>query len=155
MAGRGHIGRYKPKNAKKYVGDPKNIIYRSSWECRYMSYLDRHPNVLQWASEEPFMIIPYRSPHDRKIHRYFPDFWVRQVNLDGQEEELLVEVKPAAQVAKPVKKKNKRRKTFIRETTTWMTNTAKWDAARQVCKKKGWDFRIFTEYELGIKARKF
>ena len=65
-------GKFKPHNPFKYVGDPTNIIYRSLWELRFMRYLDSHPNVTQWASEE--ITIPYFSPVDKKIHRYFPDF---------------------------------------------------------------------------------
>ena len=67
-------GYFKPKNPKKYKGDPTNIIYRSSWECKLMIRLDEDPNVISWGSEE--IIIPYRSPIDNKIHRYFVDFIV-------------------------------------------------------------------------------
>lgn len=146
----GHKGRFKPKNPDKYRGNPSNIIYRSSWEARYMGYLDRHTHVLEWASEEPFMIIPYRSPLDKKMHRYFPDFWVLQKNIDGEYEELLIEIKPYSQSVQPQRGK-KQRKTFIRETTTWMVNEAKWDAARIVCQQKGWTFKVLTEKELGFK----
>jgi hypothetical protein len=30
-------------------------------------------------------------------------------------------------------------------------NQAKWSAAREFCKDNGWEFRILTEAELGIK----
>ena len=83
-------GFFKPKNPTKYKGDPTKIIYRSSWELRLMAYLDDHPNVVQWGSEE--FSIPYRSPIDNKIHRYFPDFWVKQI-VDGKTEVLVLEVK--------------------------------------------------------------
>ena len=49
------------------MGNPTNIIYRSSWELRVMNYFDRNPNILQWASEE--FSIPYRSPIDGGRHR--------------------------------------------------------------------------------------
>ena len=68
-------GIFRPKNPQKYVGDYKNIIYRSSWECRVMDFLDRNPDIISWASEE--LIIPYKSPADGKWHRYFPDFLVK------------------------------------------------------------------------------
>jgi trans-aconitate methyltransferase len=73
-------GVFKPKNPQKYNGDPTNIIYRSSWELKYMMYLDSHENVLSWSSEE--VIVPYRSPIDNKVHRYFPDFVVK-MNQDN------------------------------------------------------------------------
>ena len=68
-------GRYKVKNLEKYKGDPTNIIYRSVWERKFMVYCDRSDRILEWGSEEFF--IPYRSPLDGKIHRYFPDFYVK------------------------------------------------------------------------------
>ena len=65
-------GKYKSVNPNKYKGNPTKIVYRSGWEKKVMEKLDLSPQVEQWASEE--VIIPYRSPLDRKIHRYFPDF---------------------------------------------------------------------------------
>ena len=50
-------GLFKPKNPQKYVGDPNKIVYRSSWECKVMSWLDKTPEILTWASEE--LIVPY------------------------------------------------------------------------------------------------
>ena len=60
-------GKYKPKYRSKYKGDPTKIIYRSLWERRFMVYCDENPNIIKWASEE--VIIPYRSPLDKRIHR--------------------------------------------------------------------------------------
>ena len=68
-----HQGRFKPKNSAKYVGDPTNIIYRSSYELKFMKWCDINDNITEWGSEE--VAIPYRSPIDNRIHRYFPDFY--------------------------------------------------------------------------------
>ena len=57
-----YSGRFTPSNPQKYIGDPNNIIYRSSWECKVMNWLDKNPDILSWASEE--LIIPYISPVD-------------------------------------------------------------------------------------------
>jgi len=73
-----HKGLYKPNNPKKYVGDSRNIQYRSSWEKRFMIYCDKNPDIVAWASEE--MFVPYKNPVDNKIHRYFPDFIVKTTN---------------------------------------------------------------------------
>jgi hypothetical protein len=75
-------GYFKPKNPQKYKGDPTNIVYRSSWELKLMTYLDLHKDIVTWGSEE--LIIPYRSPIDNKIHRYFPDFIVTKINFIKQ-----------------------------------------------------------------------
>ena len=144
-------GRFKPEHPQKYKGDPSNIIYRSGWELKLMRYLDKHPHVTRWNSEE--IIIPYRSPIDGKMHRYFPDFYVEKT-FHGKKEKILIEVKPWAQTQAPKvqnTKKNKPTKRYINEVKTYGTNSAKWNAAEEYCKDRGWKFSIITEKELGIK----
>lgn len=141
-------GKFKPKNPQKYKGNPTEIYWRSSWELKLMLYLDEHKEVVSWGSEE--IIIPYRSPIDNRIHRYFPDFIVTKINSEGKKETALIEVKPAKQTSPP-KKQTKITKTYITEVKTWGVNEAKWKAALEFCKDKGWTFHIFTEKELGIK----
>lgn len=141
-------GVFKPKNPQKYNGDPTNIIYRSSWELKYMMYLDSHENVLNWSSEE--VIVPYRSPIDNKVHRYFPDFVVKIRNTTGMIETIMVEIKPYDQT-KPPKAQTKKNKRYINEVYTWGINSAKWESAKKYCENKGWKFVVLTENELGIK----
>lgn len=140
-------GYFKPRNPGKYKGDPTNIIYRSSWELKLMVYLDTHPDVLSWASEE--MFIPYRSPLDGKVHRYFPDFLVKKRNAQGITETLLIEVKPASQ-SRPPKIQKKLTKRYVTEVKTWGVNEAKWKAAKDYCEDRKWKFVVMTEKELGI-----
>ena len=140
-------GTFRPRNPQKYRGNPDNIIYRSSWELKLMSYLDRHPDVIYWASEE--IAIPYRSPVDNKIHRYYPDFLVKKKNPQGIIESIVIEVKPESQVAPPQKKK-KTDKKYLNEVMTYGINSAKWKAAKEYCELKNWKFLIMTEKELGI-----
>ena len=142
-------GLYKPENPKKYVGDVKNIIYRSLLERRMMVYLDNSHNIEHWASEE--LPIRYYSPIDNKWHRYFPDFWLRVLNADGQIKETLIEIKPKAQTRPPKNtppKDPKRRRRFIKEVKTWGVNEAKWKAATAYCIDKDWTFKILTESDL-------
>lgn len=113
-----------------------------------MTYLDAHPDVLEWASEE--FCIPYRSPLDGRIHRYFPDFWVKQRDRNGRIDVRVIEVKPAKQTKPPVVQKRKTKR-YITEVATWGINEAKWNAAQDYCKQRGWKFSIMTEKELGIK----
>ena len=141
-------GYFKPKNPHKYKGDPTNIIYRSSWELKLMKYLDERKDVVKWGSEE--IVIPYRSPIDGKVHRYFPDFIGTKINKDGIQETALIEVKPKSQT-QPPKRQNKITKRYLTEVKTWGVNEAKWRAALEYCKDRGWTFHIFTEKELGIK----
>ena len=88
-------GRYIPSKPRKYKGDPSNIIYRSLWERKFMVYCDRNDSILEWGSEE--IIIPYRSPLDGRMHRYFPDFYVKVKQKNGSVKKMLIEVKPKAQ----------------------------------------------------------
>ena len=75
-------GRYSPTYPRKYKGNHTNIVYRSLWERKFMVYCDLNENILEWGSEE--IAIPYRSPVDKKIHRYFPDFYVKLKETTGR-----------------------------------------------------------------------
>jgi hypothetical protein len=141
-------GKFSPKNPKKYGGDPTGIIYRSSWELRVMKYLDEEVNVLEWKSEE--IAIPYRSPIDNRVHRYFPDFIVKVRTPDGGMKTMMLEVKPKAQTKEP-KIPTKKTRRYITEVMTWGVNQAKWKSAQEFCLDKGWEFKLITEAELGIK----
>ena len=68
-------GRYRISNPSKYRGDIHDVIYRSSWELKFMKWCDTNSSVLEWGSET--MIIPYKSPVDSKVHRYFVDFQIQ------------------------------------------------------------------------------
>ena len=57
-------GKYKPSNPEKYKGDVNNIIYRSSWERKFLYYCDTNENILEYSSQE--VIIPYKSPVDNR-----------------------------------------------------------------------------------------
>ncbi len=111
-----------------------------------MKYLDENPNVIWWASEE--LPIPYRSPIDNRIHRYFPDFIVKVRRKDGLVMTYILEVKPESQTKMPVQKR--RTKKFIQEAATYAINQEKWRAADIFCKEHGWQFKILTENDLGL-----
>ena len=140
-------GKYKPRNRSKYKGDPTKIIYRSLWERRFMVWCDENPNVIKWASEE--VVVPYRSPLDRRIHKYYPDFWVKTKKHDGLIEISLIEIKPKKQTVPPKDTGRKRKGgRFLLEMKRYGVNEAKWQAAGAVCKKKNWKFVILTEDQL-------
>lgn len=141
-------GKFKPKNPQKYKGDPTNIVYRSSWELKLMFRLDDDPSVVSWGSEE--IVIPYISPIDGKVHRYFVDFIVTRINSKGIKNTILIEVKPKSQT-QPPKVPAKKTKKYLNEVFTWGVNEAKWKYATEYCKDRGWEFVIMTEVELGIK----
>jgi hypothetical protein len=138
---------YKPINPEKYSGDPTNIIMRSSWETRFATWCDHNPSILKWNSEET--IIPYRCPTDNRFHRYFVDFNIQVKQRDGSIKRYLVEVKPAKQTAPPVFP-GRQTKRYLAESMTFIKNQAKWAAAKEYCKDRGWEFKIITEKELGL-----
>ena len=140
-------GRYYPTHPKKYKGNPSNIIYRSLWERKFMVYCDKNDRILEWGSEEVF--IPYRSPIDGKIHRYFPDFYVKVKTKQGTTKKWVVEVKPKIQTRPPRTPKRKTKK-YINEVRNWAINDAKWKNAIEYCKDRNMEFIIITEDELGI-----
>ena len=127
-----------PKNPQKLIGNAKPF-YRSSWELAMMTFLDSHPNVIQWASES--IKIPYTNPLTGKRSQYVPDFLVLYQDQNGKRKAELVEVKPKKE-AMMENAKSKRDKAFL------LINTAKWAAALTFCKKNGLEFRIITEDQL-------
>ena len=140
-------GRYQPNNPLKYKGNFRNIIYRSLWELKFMKYCDSNQNILEWGSEE--FCLPYRSPLDNKVHRYFPDFYIKVKENTGQIKKYIIEVKPKRQCMEPKPQKKKTR-TYIYEVREYAKNQAKWKAAEEYCLDRGYEFKVLTEKELGI-----
>ena len=135
-------GKYNPVYPHKYQGNITNITYRSMWERRFMKYCDLNVNVLLWSSEE--LVIPYLSPVDRKMHRYYPDFLIKVKKQDGTKQTMVIEVKPKRETKAP-KKKSRITPRYLNEMKTWSINEAKWKYANEFCKDKNWEFKILTE----------
>jgi hypothetical protein len=141
-------GYYKPSYPRKYKGDPNNIIYRSLWERKFMKYCDLNENILEWGSEE--IVVPYRSPVDNRYHRYFPDFYIKYKDNNGKIKKSIIEIKPYKQCIEPKVQKRKT-KGYIYEVVEYAKNQAKWNAAKEWCLDRGYEFKVLTENELGIK----
>jgi hypothetical protein len=139
---------YKPSNPQKYQGDSNNIICRSSWERKFCRWCDLNESIVSWASEE--FSIPYVSPVDNRIHRYYPDYLIKVKEKDGRVKTYVVEVKPKKQTVPP-QKKSRVTKSYLHECKTYAANQAKWKAADEFCKDNRIEFRIITEEELGIR----
>ena len=139
--------KYYPSYPKKYKGNPNNIICRSSWERKFCHYCDLNEQVLEWGSEEFY--IPYVSPVDNRVHKYFPDFIMKVKESAGRIKTYVVEVKPKKQT-RPPKQRKKVTQSYLYECKTYAVNTAKWAAAREFCNDRKIEFKIITEQELGI-----
>jgi hypothetical protein len=134
-------GRYRPENPKKYAGNPNDIIYRSGWELQLMKQFDTSESVVLWNSEG--IVVPYRSPLDGEMHRYFPDFLIKVKDRGGVVKTWMIEVKPHGQTQLRGTKRNTRK--FLSEVATFAVNQAKWAAADEFCKDQGWTFQVITE----------
>lgn len=144
---KGHKSKFWPTNKTKYVGNSMPLIARSMWERKFMIWADLNPNVLEWASES--VVVLYESPIDGERHRYIPDFVLKVRDAKGGTRIIMVEVKPYKQTIPPrAKRKTKR---LLLEQAIYETNDAKWKAAQAFCEARGWEFRIMTEYDLGLR----
>lgn len=147
MARHYHKRKYTPVHPEKYIGDPTDIIMRSSWETRFAIWCDHNPAIIKWSSETT--VIPYVCPTDNRAHKYYVDFKIQVKDKTGKVKTYLVEVKPHKQTQPPVTPKRKT-KQYINEVMTWGKNDAKWTAAREYCADRGYEFVLITEYELGL-----
>ena len=143
-----YSGLYKPVNPKKYRGNPTRIIYRSMWEKKFMIFCDHTSSIVEWGSEE--IIIPYRSPIDGRVHRYYPDFYIKILTKSGKYEKYVIEVKPKKQTQKPNEKPKRKTAAWKREVLTYIKNRAKWDAAEDFCEDRQMKFKILTEDHLKV-----
>jgi hypothetical protein len=147
MSTRFQSGIYMIENREKYKGKMP-IVYRSNYEHKYMIWLDRNPNILEWASES--LVIPYLNPVKNKISKYYPDFIITVKDGNGSHIEI-IEIKPFRQTIPPKITKGKRKSTLLIEGSTWAINCAKWKAANEYCRIRNFKFVILTENELGIR----
>ena len=140
-------GRYRVINPSKYRGDSQDVTYRSSWELKFMKWCDTNPSVLEWGSET--IIIPYISPVDNRVHRYFVDFYIKVQDRNGKINRYLVEIKPA-KFTKPPEIPARKTRRFVQEVFQYGTNQAKWKAADEYCIERSMKFLVLTEVDLGM-----
>lgn len=141
-----HQGRFTPRNPQKYIGNPTNIIYRSSWERIFMAWCDMTPAVIAYGSEE--LVIPYISPVDGNQHRYFVDFFIIVRQQDGSKKKFAIEIKPYAETKPPRITKNMLTESVKHKINTYQVNQAKWQAAKKYCEVFNMKFVVLTEREL-------
>lgn len=147
-----HQGKFIPRNPQKYIGNPTNIVYRSGWEKIFLHWCDITSAVLGYGSEE--LVIPYISPIDGKIHRYYIDFYVVIKQSNGSVKKFAVEIKPYSQTKAPKITKKILTESLKYKLDTYAVNQAKWSAARKFCSEHNMDFIILTEKQLLKKGSK-
>ena len=138
MSSKYRQGIFTPINKDKFMGS--TATYRSGLELKFMRFCDNNTNVLKWGSEN--VIVPYISPLDGRVHKYYVDNFVI-IREGSQIKKYLIEIKPSKQTQAP-NTKYKKKEHLIYEQSAWIINQAKWNAAKELCKKKGFDFLILT-----------
>ena len=147
--GQFYQGDYKPKHPEKYIGNTLPH-YRSGWERRVFYYMDMNESIAAWGSE--CVVVPYVSPKDGEIHRYYPDIFCRVKTVDGLKD-FMLEIKPMAQsqpAKKPKKMTAKAIMQFNESQEVYLVNRAKWEACEKWCKERNITFRVVTENELRL-----
>ena len=140
--------RYTPIYPSKYQGNTKHIICRRSWERKFCQWCDMNNSIISWASEE--FSIPYISPKDNRVHKYYPDYLIKVKEKNDKIKTYVVEVKPYKQTMPPKTPKRKT-KSYLTECVTYAVNQAKWKAAKEFCEDHRIEFKVVTEKELGIR----
>lgn len=122
-----------PNSCKKLITEFRSqpIIYRSSYERKFMQWLESSRKVKRWASE--CIEIPYLWV-DGKWHKYYPDYYVEME--DGTK--TVIEIKPYNMTQSPETDNPRALKEYSK-------NVCKWKAALEFCQKKGFKFQILTE----------
>ena len=138
-------GFFTPTNPEKYIGRG-SIKYRSSWELRFMNFLDTHPSVKQWASEA--ISIKYENPVAKKVKSYIPDFFIIYEDATGNRKGELVEIKPHKETT--LEAAGRSTKNQIQA----VVNQAKWAAAKEFCSRNGISFRVITEHDMFTNTKK-
>jgi hypothetical protein len=111
---------------------------------------DNKESVLKWSSEP--VVIKYKWSKDGKEHKYYPDFYMKTIGENDEPPvEWLVEIKPEAQIKKPLPPKTKSKKAlnsykFLAE--AYIKNRDKYAYANAWCENRGWRFIVLTEKTL-------
>lgn len=146
-AGKIRQGYFKPAFPEKYIGDVSSIVFRSSWEFKFLKWCDLSDTVIRYASE-PLGII-YYNPLDKRAHKYYVDFFViTKDKAGGPDQRWLIEVKPLKYVNPPVAPKimtNNHMANYIWASKQFIINRAKFEAAKAFADQRGVRFGVVTE----------
>ena len=140
-------GYYRPLNPQKYIGDTSKIIFRSSWEKKFMIYCDNNDKIIAWNSES--VQVPYLNPIENVTRIYNLDFYFKVKEENGTKD-YIAEIKPSKKLQKPVlSKSHKNNAKYITaynyQMTEYVINMHKFSAAKTWALERGWEFILITE----------
>lgn len=125
-------GCYHPGHFKKLIDPNTPVVFRSSWEIKFITWCEISPQVVKWGSE--CVRIPYVMP-DGTHHTYYPDFYIET----NDDKKIIIEIKPLKETREPHPSASEYAK------KTYIKNRCKWAAAQQYCTQRGLSFKIITE----------
>ena len=102
----------------------KEVYYRSSWELKFMQYLDGQDDVLRCEYE--LLRIPYYDTMNKKRH-YIPDIMVNYIDNN----KILYEIKPILHTDSEI-------------------NKLKFTAAKIYCEQNSIQFKVMTQKEFKV-----
>lgn len=141
-------GHFVPHNPLKYKGKHP-IKIRSSWEYKFMQFVDKNPSIIEWSSES--IAVQYFDPTKPLIpHRYYVDFSILVKDKTGAFKKYYIEIKPKKETIQPVPKQGKSNKKYVNEMIQYTRNVAKWKAAVAYAKQKNASFMILTEEDMMV-----
>lgn len=158
-----HNGNYIPKYKDKVIklNAQGGIYYRSSWELKFMIWLDNNPKIKKWGAE--CISIPYQLTHlekggdiNLKSHTYYPDFYYELDTGSEFLKKVVAEVKPQKEfnMVRALQEKKlsvpdnatvKKLKNLEYDVKMAHKNMKKWETMIRFCDKKGWEFVVITE----------
>lgn len=159
-------GTYNLRNPQKYLGNPINCVFESSWEYHFMAYCDNNPSIVRWGNE--YIVIPYQDDTG-KFHRYYTDFYIETINRSNPDDfkRLVVEIKPKNEVmpdfvrdgyilSPEIYFKNKittkKLESYEYKLKIYKKNIYKWDKAKKWCEGHQMQFIILHEDKLREKG---
>ena len=140
--------KYTPVYPHKYKGNSKMIICRSSWERKFCQWCDMNNSIVSWASEE--FSIPYVSPKDNRVHKYYPDYLIKVKEKNDMIKTYVVEVKPYKQTMPP-KPRSRKTKSYSNRVCYLCSQSGKVESCKRICEDHRIEFKVVTEKELGIR----
>jgi hypothetical protein len=154
-------------NPEKYIGDPAQIIYRSTWEYSFIKYCDSASSVLRWSSEpiavkyfdkvsklvecQKYGLDP-NNPTNWIQKNYYIDFWCVVDKGDGTVKKMFIEIKPSNKLIKPTPPPENAspgaQKKFNILAKEYLVNEEKFKAMKKYAESCGAEFHVFTEKTL-------
>jgi hypothetical protein len=123
------------------TNEPQPIVYRSGWEKQFAEWCDSTDAIIRWGSE--IIRILYKDPIKNKMSFYTPDFYIEYIDNEKKLRKVLIEIKPL-------------KETTLKESSDGYDklmvakNSMKWASAIEYCKKRGIEFKVMHERNLGI-----